>query len=497
MLNNKNILLITFLMFCLRLFLILQFPLTNDESYYWAWTQNLQLSYLDHPPGVSWLAWLCSLLGKNYFSLRIGPMILHLASSILLFYISKIVHPTNTRIPLITFFLAQTLPAFQLWGIFLLPDPGLVFFITLTTLLGLKTVTLYHNASTTQAYKLLHWVALGLAIGGSGLFKYHAAPTCLGILLFLIVNLWKKMKHDFLLVIICCTVSIIVTSPIIIWNYQNDWASFIFQSSHGFSNSSPKFSNLVRTAFSHLIFYTPGIYYLFIKDIFNSHNDVKSRIFKYAALPVFVLIYFSGISNKTLPHWVLISFWIYLPLLADLISNSPKITKVAITPFAILTLIVSIFIATPTTRNKLLDSFDDNPKGLSELTIWDEVYTQEIESILSTEQSNPKCKNTVFIAGLRWFWVSQMLYRAPTGAVALNFDANRMSYFHMADNGANWVDCRMLIFGNKAHFNHEKLAEIFDIEKIDYFSVNKHKKIALVKVQGVLKKPIKISNWSY
>ncbi len=30
-------------------------PLTNDEAYYWVWSQHPQLSYFDHPPFVAWL----------------------------------------------------------------------------------------------------------------------------------------------------------------------------------------------------------------------------------------------------------------------------------------------------------------------------------------------------------------------------------------------------------------------------------------------------------
>lgn len=41
-----------------KLLLAALLPLTNDEAYYWVWSQHLQLSYDDHPPFVAWLFWI-------------------------------------------------------------------------------------------------------------------------------------------------------------------------------------------------------------------------------------------------------------------------------------------------------------------------------------------------------------------------------------------------------------------------------------------------------
>ena len=41
-----------------KLVLATLIPLTNDEAYYWVWSQHMQWSYYDHPPFVAWLFWL-------------------------------------------------------------------------------------------------------------------------------------------------------------------------------------------------------------------------------------------------------------------------------------------------------------------------------------------------------------------------------------------------------------------------------------------------------
>jgi 4-amino-4-deoxy-L-arabinose transferase-like glycosyltransferase len=42
----------------IKIVLAILIPLSLDESYYWVWGQNPQLSYYDHPPMVGWLFFL-------------------------------------------------------------------------------------------------------------------------------------------------------------------------------------------------------------------------------------------------------------------------------------------------------------------------------------------------------------------------------------------------------------------------------------------------------
>ncbi len=44
-----------FLLWCLQLILIFIVPQVADETYYWYWSKNLSLNYLDHPPVIAWV----------------------------------------------------------------------------------------------------------------------------------------------------------------------------------------------------------------------------------------------------------------------------------------------------------------------------------------------------------------------------------------------------------------------------------------------------------
>ena len=47
------------------------FP-ANDSYYYWTWSKNLQLSYLDGPPMIAYLLWISThVFGNNFFAINI------------------------------------------------------------------------------------------------------------------------------------------------------------------------------------------------------------------------------------------------------------------------------------------------------------------------------------------------------------------------------------------------------------------------------------------
>ena len=61
--------------FLLRLFYIGQVELLPEDSYYWNYSQHLDLGYLDHPPMVAWLIWLGThVFGGSEFGVRIGAL---------------------------------------------------------------------------------------------------------------------------------------------------------------------------------------------------------------------------------------------------------------------------------------------------------------------------------------------------------------------------------------------------------------------------------------
>jgi hypothetical protein len=59
-----------FLLWCIQLILIFIVPQVADETYYWYWSQNLSLNYLDHPPVIAWVY----ALGGRWFNALMWPL---------------------------------------------------------------------------------------------------------------------------------------------------------------------------------------------------------------------------------------------------------------------------------------------------------------------------------------------------------------------------------------------------------------------------------------
>lgn len=73
-----------------RLVVAGQLELMEDESYYWLWSRDLQLSYYDHPAMVAWLiAASTSLFGDCAMAIRLPAIVLNLVTARLLFALAQ------------------------------------------------------------------------------------------------------------------------------------------------------------------------------------------------------------------------------------------------------------------------------------------------------------------------------------------------------------------------------------------------------------------------
>ena len=51
-------------------------PLRVDEAYYWTWSKESVISYLDHPPMISWCVYFgTSIFGDTNFGVRFSGLV--------------------------------------------------------------------------------------------------------------------------------------------------------------------------------------------------------------------------------------------------------------------------------------------------------------------------------------------------------------------------------------------------------------------------------------
>ena len=194
--------------------------LIPDETYYWQYAQHMDLSFYDHPPMVAWLIWLgTSILGHNEFGVRIGAILCGFIAMSYLYAFAQNLYDKSTAMRAVLIF--SILPLGFASGTLMTPDAPLV---------AAWAATLYYMERALLADRHTAWLGMSIAFGIGILSKYTLGLLGITALLFVILDptarRWMKRPHPYL----AATLALILFSPVIIWNIQNEWASFAFQS---------------------------------------------------------------------------------------------------------------------------------------------------------------------------------------------------------------------------------------------------------------------------
>jgi dolichol-phosphate mannosyltransferase len=225
---NKHLVGATAALLCLRLVTAFLIELTPQEAYYWNYAMHPALSYFDHPPMVAWVIGAgYLLLGKCELGVRIGGLLLTLLSTWLLYALGNLWF--NKKVGLWAALLFQLLPLFFVYGVLITPDVPLTFFWLLT---------LYLFSLAVREGQKLAWYLAGAALGLSMLSKYTGVFLVPSAFLFLLLHAryrpWLLRKEPYLALV----VALIVFAPVILWNIEHGWASFVFQVSNRLSEET-------------------------------------------------------------------------------------------------------------------------------------------------------------------------------------------------------------------------------------------------------------------
>lgn len=217
---SQNLIFFWVLALLIKLILALFLPLTPDEAYYWVWSQHPQLSYFDHPPMVAWLFTIGRYLGSFEQICRWPAVIL--AHAGWLFWLPVLRNYLNPKQINMWFLVVLLMPLTGAGGLIVTPDLPLLFFWGFCIF---ATERLWQSGKTSWA------LALGAGLGLGFVSKYTM------ILFIPILFLWWRSLNKrpslktWLLPVIAG--AILLSAPVWIWNWQNDFASFRFQINHG------------------------------------------------------------------------------------------------------------------------------------------------------------------------------------------------------------------------------------------------------------------------
>ncbi len=307
----------------LRLAFLGSVDLVPEEAYYWNYAQHLDIGYLDHPPMVAWLIWLStSLLHNTEFAVRIGAYLCWLVAAFFCFLLARNLYGKTAAF--IAVLLFAGLPFFFVNGMLMTPDApltaawaGALFFLE-RALLGEQRTA---------------WASVGVCVGLGLLSKYTIVLLGPAAILFMLIDSrsrrWFRRRSPYIAVLI----AVVLFTPVIVWNAEHDWVSFIFQGPQRFT-SPLKFSLFNLLGSIQLLLTPVGFIAVVValtrqaKTYFRGpHRNIDQRalfVATFTIAPFSVFLFFSLFHGVKL-DWTGALWLAMLPLLAADIAEGSQV----------------------------------------------------------------------------------------------------------------------------------------------------------------------------
>jgi len=279
--------------------------LSVDEAHYALYGLHLDWSYFDHPPLVGWIQTLPVQWNWSDGCLRFIPEALWLISLLLCIRIthhlleqfrSSFDYITAKAAMFWTSLILLLAPIMHVLGVGLLPDTLL---LVLVPAMMLITLELKEKLDQRKPHDLLQWILLGIVLGLSGLAKYTALFFALAIPFCLIAwHGFKMFRRPGLY--LCLTIAAICITPVLYWNYQHEWISFIYQFGHG-TGGEWKLKKVFVFILNQLVTYGLLIV-LGIAWHIRKRSLGPKALLSFFLIPFVLFAYFSG-GGGSLPHW--------------------------------------------------------------------------------------------------------------------------------------------------------------------------------------------------
>lgn len=294
----------------LHLVMAIGFELSTDEAHYALYGYFPALSYFDHPPLVGWSQLPFFYLSNNPpdWVLRIVPMACHAATLLLLTRFAATY--LGLKAGRWTALIITVAPLPHMLGAAQVPDSLLILWAA-----ALLVIT-QSLLNPEKVQRLRHWLLLGLVLGLAGLSKYTAAffvPSIIAVLIY--AHGWRLLRTPGpWLAMLLATVLI---SPVIIWNAQNEWISFVYQGAHGAGNKSWQAGRVAQQLILQLLVYGPLLTLLPIA-LLRQHQPTSSNsplsLCLALALPFLLVMFFLAGRSNALPHWTAPAWLLLAPV---------------------------------------------------------------------------------------------------------------------------------------------------------------------------------------
>ena len=424
-----------------RLILLPFMGLMPQDAYYYLYGQNLSLSYFDHPGMIGYLLRIFTeIFGQSIFTIKFTDFIIT-TLTILSFYKLASYFLSKQKLARAIVLFASTIFV-SILSFNSTPDVPLLLFWTLSLICLYKAIF---------EEKKWFWILGGITMGLAFNSKYTALLLQIGLIAFLVFS--NKYRKLFLSpwFWISLLLSVAVTFPVWYWNYQNEFASFAFQSSERTSSISefkisPK--NFFGAIGHQMFLLLPVLFLIFITF---TYKYVKRALIKFKipqAKTLFLLAFFIptfvGFFSLTPIYWVKLN-WMMPSYITGIILAGMFINKKLLKTQIIFSIVFHILVSAQILFYLVPIKSDDTWVGWKELA--SEIETLPEKKINTFVFSNDNYKTS---ACLNFFMDEKVYAQNIIGLPALHFD-------YLGDNLALLNTKNAIFIDSDKRFKNDKL----------------------------------------
>jgi 4-amino-4-deoxy-L-arabinose transferase-like glycosyltransferase len=194
--------------------------LRTDEAYYWTWSKESVLCFLDHPPMIAWfIRFGTAIFGDTNLGVRFAGVVAMLVTQLLLAdIVRRVTHDVRAVV------LAVLMPEAALYYGLLMakvsPDVALIPFAVAMVWALIRL----HERDDAR-----WWLAAGVFAGLALLSKFTAVMLIPAVAAFMLAPKWRRRWLASPYPWAAALIAIVLFLPVLIWNAEHDWASFRFQ----------------------------------------------------------------------------------------------------------------------------------------------------------------------------------------------------------------------------------------------------------------------------
>jgi 4-amino-4-deoxy-L-arabinose transferase-like glycosyltransferase len=250
-----------------------QFPIHFDETYYWWMSKNLSLSYFDIPTLLPYMIRIFTFFGDEAWQIRLVNIFCLSVTAWYMFLLAKDIY--DDKVGFIVVLVTLLLPHMQIgYSVTTTDIPFMLFWV----------VAIYYAYRVVFYGKKSDFIFLGVMVGLGLLSKYSMVLLPITLLLYASIFRRDLFLHKYLVYTI--VLAFVISTPVLLWNIQNDWASIAFRYNFGSSSSYDVSWEALGEYLGAIIFLFTPVYFVFL----------GGQLFKKRLLPKEIFILFIGFT---------------------------------------------------------------------------------------------------------------------------------------------------------------------------------------------------------